>query len=144
MESVKRIEELLERYFEAQTSLEEEKQLKAYFNQLEVAPHLQEYQPLFVQMFKAGQETYTKALPSTSKPKIYYLKWVAVAAVAVISFGVFFQPGTTSIEEAYTPEEIAAAEMALQLFSNNFNKGTQGLTYLTEFERNTNKFLPNE
>lgn len=145
MESVKHIETLLEKYFEATTTVAEEKELRAYFSREGLPAHLQEYQPLFQYTFKAGEETYTKALPSKPKKKrIYDLRWVAVAAVAVISFGIFFPSGTPTLEDQYSAEELAAAQKALELFGSNFSKGTEGLTYLSEFERNTNRFLPNE
>ena len=49
-----------------------------------------------------------------------------------------------ALQEEYSPEEIESAQMALAMFSKNFNKGTQGVSYLKEFEKTTNKFLINE
>lgn len=49
------ITELLNKYFEGDTSLEEEAQLKEYFNSAEVHPSLRIYQPLF-QFFEQEQQ----------------------------------------------------------------------------------------
>ncbi|MCD8183232.1 MAG: hypothetical protein LUE99_09255 [Bacteroides sp.] len=44
----KYIEQLLERYWQCETSLEEEAQLRAFFNEAEVPGHLLRYKDLFV------------------------------------------------------------------------------------------------
>ena len=40
------IEQLLEKYFEGETSIDEEQALKDYFNSENVAPHLEMHKPL--------------------------------------------------------------------------------------------------
>ena len=42
-----RIETLLVKYFEADTSTAEEQELQHYFSQENVAPHLEEYRSMF-------------------------------------------------------------------------------------------------
>ena len=44
----KYIEQLLERYWQCETSLEEEAILKTFFNQTHIPSHLMPYKPLFV------------------------------------------------------------------------------------------------
>ena len=44
---LKLVEQLLEKYFQGETTIAEEKQLKAYFSSNDVAPHLAKYQALF-------------------------------------------------------------------------------------------------
>ncbi len=152
MESVKNIEKLLERYLEAETTIAEETRLQEYFAQEQIPAHLEEYRPMFQYFQIAKQERYTKEVPLKPGRNRSYLRWVSVAAVAVLLVGVYFnqQPQITSgnqfaaLEEEYTQEEIKEAQMALAMFSKNFSKGTQGMTYLKEFERTTNKFLVNE
>ncbi|WP_224491012.1 hypothetical protein [Robertkochia flava] len=153
MESVKNIEKLLERYLEAETTVAEEARLQEYFLQEDIPAHLESYRPMFQYFKVAKQERYTKEVPlKPGRNTSYYLRWVSVAAVAVLLVGVYFnqQPLTSStdqfasLEEEYTPEEIESAQMALAMFSKNFNKGTEGVAYLKEFEKTTNKFLVNE
>ncbi|WP_224483268.1 hypothetical protein [Robertkochia aurantiaca] len=145
MELVKHIETLLEKYFEAATSIREEEELKAYFSGDEVAPHLEEYRPLFNYFSVAQEETYSKEIPLKPATSRGYLKWISVAAAVAVTMGIFFdQQSSPSLEEQYTQEEIRSAQLALSMFSKNFSKGTDGLSYLTEFEKNTNKFLTNE
>ncbi|MEE1270773.1 MAG: pyruvate ferredoxin oxidoreductase, partial [Prevotellamassilia sp.] len=50
----KYIEQLLERYWNCETSLEEEQILRTFFNQKEVPAHLARYQELF--MFEKAQQ----------------------------------------------------------------------------------------
>ena len=57
------IENLLEKYENAETSLQEEALLKDYFSQENVATHLLEYKPLFVYFTKSGEERFTKTIP---------------------------------------------------------------------------------
>ncbi|UOB18215.1 hypothetical protein [Abyssalbus ytuae] len=139
------IEKLLEKYFEAQTTLAEEKILQIYFSQDNVAPHLEEYKSMFNYFSNAKKERFTKQVPLKTK-KNNYLKWISVAAVAVLTIAVYFNYNkpANSLEEAYTQKELESAQKALKLFAANFNVGTQGVTYLSEFEKNTNRFLINK
>ena len=53
----KRIEQLLERYWQCLTSLDEEKQLRDFFNQEEVPAHLAQFKELFIYEELQQQET---------------------------------------------------------------------------------------
>lgn len=135
-----KIEELLEKYFEATTTVAEEKELKSYFSSENVDPNLKHYQPIFSQLTKAKKETFNKKLPLKRKSGIY--KWMSIAAAITLLFGIYFlQPKNESLESQYTQEEIASAQEALKLLAFNFEKGKQQISYLEEFEKNTNKFL---
>lgn len=137
-----KIEKLIENYFEATTTVADEEMLKAYFSQDDIAPHLEQYSPLFNYLSKAKEERFTKQVPL--KPRRDYLKWVSVAAIAVFMVGVYFYqptPPPVTLADEYTPEEIESAKEALALLAMNFNKGTEQLYHLEEFEKTTNKFL---
>ena len=137
-----KIEELLAKYFEATTTVAEEEALRIYFSTENVAPHLKQYAPLFDYFTKAKEERFTKQVPL--KPRRNYLKWVSVAAIAVFMFGLYVYrptPAPTKLADEYTQEEIESAKEALALLAMNFNKGTEQLYHLEEFEKTTNKFL---
>ncbi|NNF84944.1 MAG: hypothetical protein HKM26_00215, partial [Winogradskyella sp.] len=61
------IEKLITKYENAETSLEEEAQLKAYFQNEEVAPHLEHYKPMFQYFVTTQKEQFTKDVPLKTK-----------------------------------------------------------------------------
>ncbi len=137
-----RIEKLLEKYFEATATVAEEEVLRAYFLSDGVAPHLEQHTPMFQYFSKAKEERYTKQVALKPKRNIY--KWASLAAVVVFMVGAYFSRPTVSsnnLEEVYTAEEIASAQEAFALLAMNFNKGTEQIYHLEEFEKSTNKFL---
>merc|ERR1711939_773260 len=78
----------LEKYFEATATVGEERTLREYFSQDEVAPHLEQYKPMFNYFSMAKEEKYTKQVPL--KPRVNYYKWLSVAAAVVLTFGIYF------------------------------------------------------
>lgn len=159
------IEKLLEKYNEAETSVKEEAQLRAYFNGDDVAPHLEHYKPLFQYFSLAQEEQYTKDVPLKPKKRTVFYQWISVAAVAVLMLSIFipnWSGGQKSLAD-YSQEEqqmYLEAKEALAMLSNNFNQGTTSLntlnvasknfnvglekaSHLTEFNQSTNKLLKN-
>jgi len=155
------IEKLLEKYDNGETSLKEEKQLQAYFAQDEVAPHLESYRVMFQYFNKTKQEHYTKDVPLKTKSYALY-KWISVAAVAVLMFGVYFQtkgPSEAEKQEALlaynqTMEALnlvsskfnqgATSLNALNLASTQFDRGAEQVNYISEFSNTTSKIFKNE
>ncbi|QCX00332.1 hypothetical protein FGM00_09490 [Aggregatimonas sangjinii] len=136
------IEKLIEKYFEATATVAEEETLRQYFASESVATHLAQYAPMFQYFSHAKEERFTKPVPIKTGIRKQLFRWVSVAAVAVLLVGVYFNRTTErSLEETYTQEEIAAAQEAFSLLAINFNKGTDQLSRLEEFDKNTNKFL---
>ncbi|UJH67668.1 hypothetical protein [Allomuricauda sp. SCSIO 65647] len=135
MELDKNIEKLLEKYFEATTTVAEEKTLREYFAQDGVAPHLEQYRPMFNYFSNAKQERYTKQVPLTPRKTIYY-RWISVAAVAVLAFGIYFGNDSYQDYQERKQAEYAYQETrkALNLLAENFGKGTEKVAYLQEFE----------
>lgn len=136
------IEKLVKKYFEATTTVAEEEILRDYFLGDDIASHLEQHAPMFQYFSKAKEERYTKHVGV--KPNLNIYKWASLVAVVVVSIGFYFT--TTSaepehLEEVYTAQEIEAAQEAFSLLAMNFNKGTEKLYHLEEFEKSTNKFL---
>ncbi|MBT8186561.1 MAG: hypothetical protein HKP38_00545 [Croceitalea sp.] len=140
MESVKKIEKLLEKYFEATTTVEDEKRLRAYFTQEDVAAHLAQYKPMFNYFSNAKEETFTKleTLSEPVKPRIRYIyRWVSVAAAVVLAFGVYFGNEyriQKEVERAQAEYAYQETKKALNLLAENFGRGTEKVAYLNEFE----------
>lgn len=155
---LKAIEQLVEKYLEAETTLQEEAQLRAYFSSGDVAPHLKEYAPMFAYFSIAKEENYTgekglrKAVPDRSevrsledpggeRKKVY--SWVAVAASIVLMAGVFLQENPHSEFGSYEDPEVAMEETvkALNMVSQLMNSGNDNLGHINEFNNTTDKLL---
>ncbi len=142
MESHK-IEGLLEKYFEATTTLAEEESLRAYFSQPEVPAHLEQYIPIFRYVVKAKEERFTRSvpLPRTIGIRKRYFSWAAVAAMVALIAGVYFGKSYQEQKEAqYAYEQ---TKKALDLLAENFGRGTEKLAYLKEFEATKEKIYNN-
>ncbi|TMU56886.1 hypothetical protein [Flagellimonas algicola] len=140
------IEKLLEKYFEATTTVAEEQTLQAYFSQKEIASHLEQYRPMFNYFSIAKEERYTKQVPL--KPRRNYYKWLSVAAVVVLTFGIYFG-NLYQIEREKEERERAAyayqeTKKAFELLAENFGKGTEKVAYLQEFEVAKQKIYNND
>lgn len=142
-----KIEDLLTRYEEGNTSLAEEKILKDYFTKEEIPPHLNEYQSLFTYTVKAKATTFNKEIPYKHKKKRF--AFIGIAASIVIAIGLFVavnnpveemeqhQLGTIEDpEEAYLK-----AKETLLLVSDALNFGQEELAYVDEFGKVTNKYI---
>lgn len=138
------IENLIEKYENAETSLQEEAVLKDYFSNEDVAPHLMEYKALFAYFNTSKEERFTKAIPLKRKQTNFW--WLSIAASVAIMVSVYIV-NDTSTNNGITPQELAEAEQALkdtqkafQLISENLNKGGNvAMTSLGEFEKAQNK-----
>ncbi|MGB5227005.1 MAG: hypothetical protein WBN55_01990 [Eudoraea sp.] len=134
-----KIQKLLEKYFEATTTVEEEKQLRDYFSQDSVAPHLEQYAPMFAYFSIAKDERFTKQVPL--KPRVSYHKWISIAAVAVMVFGIFF--GNDYREQREAEFAYSETKKALNLLAQNLERGTEKVAYLNEFEQTKQKIYNN-
>jgi hypothetical protein len=140
-----RIEKLIEKYFEAETTLAEEKELKAYFSSENVAPPLEQYKAIFGYTAQANQEQFTAAVSLNSK-KSNLVVWISVAAsvVVLLSVGLFtFNHYNQPVNEnygTYDDPEVAFRETqkALEMISQSVNEGIGSMNYLSEYEQSKN------
>ncbi|MEM6720620.1 MAG: hypothetical protein AAF611_14930 [Bacteroidota bacterium] len=134
------IEKLIEKYFEATATVQEEQQLQTYFSQEQVAPHLQEYQPMFQYFTNLKAEKSTRNVPLQPRRK-NYLKWISVAAVFVLTIGLFVNEWDKQQEAEEAEKAFKDFKMAMSLVSENLNTGASHINYLTQFEETTNKIF---
>lgn len=138
MES-KKVTDLLEKYFEGQTTLQEEQQLRTYFSSAEPLPEkLRPYAPFFKYTHQAQQTTVRGNSPHQS-----YRAFWAVAASFLVLISITFLSQVN-----YSTAEIEDAQVAymqfkdgLDLVSRNLNKGTSTISYIDYFEKSTNKIF---
>ncbi|MDX1326589.1 MAG: hypothetical protein R3299_02715 [Arenibacter sp.] len=133
-----RIEKLLERYFEATTTVAEEETLRDFFASGNIPVHLKPYAPMFQYFSEAKEERYTKQVPL--KPRKKYLEWASVAAVVVLIFGIYFGNAYSKQQEQRKAEyAYQQTKKALSLVATNFERGTEKVAYLKEFEATKEK-----
>jgi len=143
-----KIERILEKYFEGETSIMEEKELKDYFASSNVAQHLEHYKPMFGYFSQGKQEQYKAVIPlQTTKRKI--ASWISIAATVIVLLGVgtfiFMNYNATKSQDmgTYNDPEVAFRETqkALALISKHVNTGIESVGYINEYEQSKNKIF---
>ena len=136
-----KIEVLLEKYFEGLTDSNEENELRNYFSVSDVAPHLEQYKPLFGYFIEAKKE---KIIQNNSlifkKRKV---AWLSIAASVTMMLGVgtyayFSINKEKQNQELGTyddpKEALEATQKALAMVSNHVNEGVEGMQYIKVYE----------
>lgn len=135
------MESLLEKYFEGESSIAEENELKDYFSSSNVAPHLEQYRPLFGYFTEAKEQKFINNLPLVSKKR--KVAWLSIAAsiIVMLSIGTYSYFEVNTVDEnrelgTYDdPEEaLEATQKALAMLSDNVNVGVEGVQYLQVYE----------
>jgi len=146
------IKKLLNKYWEGETELHEEQELKEYFNSGNIAEDLKEFQPFFVYLEEEKKSTSKQdfatlfATPTNTKTlsaqrnqntpvRILVLKWSAVAASILLLIAVGLQYNYSTVTNKTEDPKLIAdtyknpdqayqeAKAALLLISNKLNKG---------------------
>ena len=146
-----KIEDLLEKYFQGETSIAEEKELKNYFSSPNVAQHLERYKPMFGYFSQVKEQKSTQTIPLKTKKQ--NVAWLSIAASVVVLLGVgtYFYVSEKNAAPAVAqtelgtyddPEEaLAATQKALALLSSNVNVGIESVQYIKEYEQSKNKIF---
>ena len=138
----KKIEQLLEKYWACETSLEEEKALRDFFHQSDVPQHLKESASLFQYFEQQRQQIITdvsfdgqlkrKLEPATAKVRSLLYSSLRIAAGISVVLASFWLVRTQirdsqpqELTDTYDDPKKAFEETkkALQLISKNFSKG---------------------
>ena len=137
------IEKLIEKYENAETSLQEEQLLKEYFQQDSVPAHLLEYKAMFNYFDESSEEHLTKSIQL--KPRRSNWKWLSIAATVALLVSIYTinSPGTISESERQEAQlAFQETQKAFQLISQNLNKGnTVAMAGLQEFGKAQNKIF---
>ncbi|AWA29934.1 hypothetical protein HYN48_07495 [Flavobacterium magnum] len=133
-----RAAQLLEKYFEGETTVAEEKWLHQYFASAEVAPELEMYKPLFG-YFENEKSQQLQFVPIPERKRNPWIS-IAAAAIVLVSIGSFaylnFQSKPQRDLGTYDNPERAFLETkkALALLSRNVNTGVEGIQHLKTYE----------
>ena len=146
-----KIENILDKYFQGETTIAEEKELKEYFSSSNVAQHLEQYQPIFGYFSQVKEQKSTQTIPLKTKKR--NVAWLSIAASVVVLLGVgtYFYVSEKNAAPAVAqtelgtyddPEEaLAATQKALALLSSNVNVGIESVQYIKEYEQSKNKIF---
>jgi len=143
------IEKLIDKYFEGETSIVEENELKDYFSFSDVAQHLKQYQPIFGYFSQAKEQQFTQEIPLKTKKRNVVI-WLSIAASVVVMLGVgtmmYFENNKSEQFVACTPEDnpelaFEQTQKALALVSEHLNTGIESVGYINEYENSKNKIF---
>ena len=155
MKDYNHIEKLLKRYYNAQTSEQEEQMLKDFFFNEDVPPYLQAEKEMFLQLqatdVPEGMEERLGNLidqwelserKAQKKHRIFRLQWIgSIAASLLLLIGLswyMYEPPRK--DTCATPEEaFAHAEKALILFSETLNKGLRPIEEIEKTQQSIRK-----
>jgi len=136
-----KIKQNVEKYFEAKTSIEEEKELINYFSSSDVATELLLYKRMFVYFSIEKTTQSDKKLVLHKKSNIK--KWLSIAAsiTTLLSIGFFMQQ--TEDLGTFDDPQIAFIETqkTLSLVAENINKGKEKMYLLQEYQNTKNKIF---
>lgn len=154
MES-QRIHILLQKYFEAETTLDEENDLITYFTSEDVAEKLKIYIPMFSgirnisveENADLSDELMDYILESEHKEKVKY-RWMwqivttVAASVIVVMLSVNYYNSRTQWKDTFTDPEKAYAEASktLDFVAGKYNKGLAQLRPIGKIESAINPF----
>jgi hypothetical protein len=149
MELVK-IENLLEKYFDGETTIQEEDILQTYFSQAYVPSHLEEYQSMFSYFKQTKAETSDQNIQVKREKKPWKMYGTSVVAAILLLFLTlyFFIPkndGLSKEDRILAENALLETQKAFALISENLNKGNQAIAVLETYDDAQSKiFITNK
>ncbi len=146
-----KIKILLDKYMDGESSLTEEQQLKAYFQEAENIPQEFVYAKTMFTQFKQEKEVSYSTPQKDKSKKRFLLKTSGIAASIALVVGIaLFHPNNNDQAiygyingKPITDKSIAIDEIqsALNMVSQNYNRGTKELNQLSKFYKTTEKVM---
>ena len=146
-----KLESLLKKYGEGNTSLAEEKQLQDYFVSEEIHEYLNGYKTIFA--FAANEKNTTYPGKIQIKPEKIRTFYIGIAASILLAIAIFTWQNINDHQKITghnlgtieDPEEAyQKTKEAFLMVAEVFNSGREDLEYLNEFNKTKNKFLKNQ
>ncbi len=141
----KAIDKILDKYFEGNANLEEEKLLKKYFASAQIAPEHLVYKPMFSYFAHTQAQTNPRPIQLKTK-KVRKNYFLAIAASLIIGLGLFsmiyqHQKPTTTLIAKQENKNIKEDEAikTLQKFSKNAGEGIRQAGALSMFGQTTQR-----
>ena len=147
------IEELLEKYYEGETTLREERLLKEWLGRDDVPAHLMAERDQFLYMETQGKmgvlegqfddrvlkeisEPPLAKMVSLNRPWIYWISGAAATALIVVAILVQFNPFGKTISDTYTDPSLAyeEAKKVMLFVSSKLNRGTENIKKVEKFD----------
>ena len=139
-----KIKDLLDLYFKGNTTLDQEKSLRTYFNSEDVDDRLKPYTVLFNTFEKAAQDVFEGSLLIPEKTRFNQKWWLNIAAVMISIIGVagfMYSSNNKAIQEREALAALKQSKDAMYLMASQFNKATQTLSLVDQFQETKNKYL---
>ena len=139
-----KIKDLLDLYFKGNTTLDQEKSLRTYFNSEDVDVRLKPYTVLFNTFDKAAQDVFEGSLLIPEKTRFNQKWWLNIAAVMISIIGVagfMYSSNNKAIQEREALAALKQSKDAMYLMASQFNKATQTLSLVDQFQKTKNKYL---
>ena len=139
-----KINDLLDLYFKGNTTLDQEISLRTYFNSEDVDVRLKPYTVLFNTFDKAAQDVFEGSLLIPEKTRFNQKWWLNIAAIMISIIGVagfMYSSNNKAIQEREALAALKQSKDAMYLMASQFNKATQRLSLVDQFQETKNKYL---
>lgn len=142
-----KIEALLEKYEDGNTSLAEEKLLREYFTSRDIPAHLEEYRLIFNYVARENSSSYPGEIKVKSHTRKYAFTGIAASIVLAAGLFIGLEKGQENLNQQdlgtiEDPQEAyEKAKESLQLISEALNSGKEDLAYIEEFDKATSKYI---
>lgn len=139
-----KIKDLLDLYFKGNTTLDQETSLRAYFYSEDVDDRLKPYTALFNTFDKAAQDVFEGSLLISEKTRFNQKWWLKLAAVMISIIGIagfMYSSNSKALKEREALAALKQSKDAMYLMASQFNKATQIISLVNQFQVTKNKYL---
>lgn len=159
--NLREIENLLDRYFEGETTLSEEARLREFFASGSVPEQWKNLEHYFCHMeqerskllddpafdekiMSQVKESKLAVITDIRRPWIYWLSGVAAGVLIIIAIFVKFDPFSRKIDDTYKDPKVAyqEAKRVLLYISEKFNQGTGSLDAVNSLDKGLTELKP--